>query len=126
MTKELDVSLYQTIVLLHFNERSEWCYEEILDKTKIGILFAKAKVNQENNAFLEDSELKRTLQSLACGKFRVLRKLPKGREVFHGDSFFFNEDFNDRLYRIRISQVQMRETVDRPLKIEICSFSLGK
>lgn len=59
---------------------------------------------------LEVSELKRTLQSLACGKFRVLNKEPRGRDVAATDKFIFNETFNDRLYRIRISQVVFRET----------------
>lgn len=63
--------------------------------------------------FLEDDELKRTLQSLACGKFRVVTKEPRGKDVSASDKFLFNEDFNDRLYRIRISTVQMRETVWR-------------
>lgn len=91
--KEMDVSLFQAIVLLMFNNKIEFSYEEILIESKI-----------------EETELKRTLQSLACGKFRVLRKDPKGKEVESTDNFLFNEDFNDRLYRIRISQVQMRET----------------
>jgi cullin 4 len=64
-------------------------------------------------------ELKRTLQSLACGKFRVLQKQPRGREVSPGDNFIFNDEFNDRLYRIRISQVQMRETVSEKNIFEI-------
>ncbi len=59
----------------------------------------------------ESGELARTLQSLACGKLRVLNKLPKGKEIEPGDRFVFNDECNDRLFRIRISQVQMRETV---------------
>lgn len=54
--------------------------------------------------------MKRTLQSLACGKFRVLNKEPRGRDVSPSDKFIFNENFNDRLYRIRISQVLLKET----------------
>jgi len=91
--KELDVSLLQALVLLMYNDRSEWKYEEIRDRTKI-----------------EEVELKRTLQSLACGKYRVLKKTPRGRDICSGDTFTFNEYFNDRLYRIRISQIQMLET----------------
>ena len=34
-----------------------------------------------------------TLQSLACGKVRVLRKEPKGREVENEDVFFFDSNF---------------------------------
>lgn len=59
----------------------------------------------------EDSELRRTLQSLACGKARVLVKSPKGKEVEDGDTFTFNGEFKHKLFRIKINQIQMKETV---------------
>uniref|UniRef100_A0A8C2KEZ7 Cullin 4A n=1 Tax=Cyprinus carpio TaxID=7962 RepID=A0A8C2KEZ7_CYPCA len=59
----------------------------------------------------EDDELKRTLQSLACGKARVLNKTPRGKDVEDGDSFQFNSDFRHKLFRIKINQIQMKETV---------------
>ncbi|KAI6205209.1 CULLIN-2 domain-containing protein [Aphelenchoides besseyi] len=58
----------------------------------------------------KDSELKRTLQSLACGKFRVLLKEPRGRDVDTSDVFKFNDAFTSNMYRIRISQVLLKET----------------
>ncbi|XP_071286762.1 cullin-4A isoform X7 [Agelaius tricolor] len=60
----------------------------------------------------EDSELRRTLQSLACGKARVLIKNPKGKDVEDGDKFIFNGDFKHKLFRIKINQIQMKETVE--------------
>lgn len=60
---------------------------------------------------IEDSELRRTLQSLACGKARVLLKVPKGRDVEDGDKFVYNSDFKNKLFRIKINQIQMKETV---------------
>lgn len=38
----------------------------------------------------EKKELDRTLQSLACGKVRVLVKHPKGKDINAGDQFSFN------------------------------------
>ncbi|XP_044635601.1 cullin-4A [Equus asinus] len=93
--KEFQVSLFQTLVLLMFNEGDEFSFEEI--KTATGI---------------EDSELRRTLQSLACGKARVLIKSPKGKEVEDGDKFIFNGEFKHKLFRIKINQIQMKETVE--------------
>ena len=55
-------------------------------------------------------ELKRTLQSLALGQVRVLRKEPRGREVCSGDVFTFNASFSHTLVRLRINQIQARET----------------
>lgn len=60
---------------------------------------------------LQEGELKRTLQSLACGKARVIKKTPKGREVDDKDKFHFNHEFTNKLFRIKINQIQMKETV---------------
>ncbi|XP_038604559.1 cullin-4B isoform X2 [Tachyglossus aculeatus] len=93
--KELQVSLFQTLVLLMFNEGEEFSLEEIKQATGI-----------------EDGELRRTLQSLACGKARVLTKNPKGKDVEDGDKFTCNDDFRHKLFRIKINQIQMKETVE--------------
>ncbi|XP_075056145.1 cullin-4A [Mixophyes fleayi] len=93
--KELQVSLFQTLVLLMFNEGEEFTFEDI--KMATGI---------------EENELRRTLQSLACGKARVLNKTPKSKDVEDGDKFHFNGDFKHKLYRIKINQIQMKETVE--------------
>uniref|UniRef100_A0A8C4L0B2 Cullin 4B n=1 Tax=Equus asinus TaxID=9793 RepID=A0A8C4L0B2_EQUAS len=91
--KELQVSLFQTLVLLMFNEGEEFSLEEIKQATGI-----------------EDGELRRTLQSLACGKARVLAKNPKGKDIEDGDKFICNDDFKHKLFRIKINQIQMKET----------------
>ncbi|XP_028810147.1 cullin-4A [Denticeps clupeoides] len=93
--KELQVSLFQTLVLLMFNEGEEFTVEEIRSATGI-----------------EEGELRRTLQSLACGKARVLNKNPRGKDVEDGDRFVFNGDFKHKLFRIKINQIQMKETVE--------------
>ncbi|XP_024030922.1 cullin-4 [Morus notabilis] len=93
--KELAVSLFQTVVLMLFNDAERLSFEDIKDSTGI-----------------EDKELRRTLQSLACGKVRVLQKLPKGRDVEDNDAFVFNEAFSAPLYRIKVNAIQMKETVE--------------
>jgi len=65
---------------------------------------------------LEDGELRRTLQSLACGKFRVLNKTQKGREITDEDVFQFNDDFTAKLYRIKINAIQLKETPEEHTK----------
>lgn len=90
---ELLVSLFQALVLLLFNAKNEYSYDEILTATKI-----------------ETMELKRTLQSLACGKARVLTKDPKSKDINDSDKFMFNSKFRSNLYKIKINQVQLRET----------------
>jgi cullin-4 len=57
-----------------------------------------------------ENELKRTLQSLACAKLRPLRKHPPGREINDTDTFTLNTSFSHEKYRIKINQVQLKET----------------
>jgi cullin 3 len=54
---------------------------------------------------MPDADLQRSLQSLACGKYRVLTKHPKGRDVNATDQFTFNDAFVCPLARIKIAQV---------------------
>nr|XP_043619567.1 cullin-4 [Erigeron canadensis] len=93
--KELAVSLFQTVVLMLFNDAQNLSFQDIKDATSI-----------------EDKELRRTLQSLACGKVRVLQKIPKGRDVDDGDMFMFNDVFTAPLYRIKVNAIQLKETVE--------------
>ena len=71
---------------------------------------------------MEEPELKRQLQSLACAKFKVLKKHPPGREIENEDSFSFNNDFTSPMQRIKIGTVassrvenpeEQKETRDR-------------
>jgi cullin 4 len=63
---------------------------------------------------MEVGELRRTLQSLACGMLgtRVLTKTPKGKDVNDGDVFVVNDEFSNKLYRIKINTIQLKETVE--------------
>jgi hypothetical protein len=49
------------------------------------------------------------LQSLACGIIgtRVLTKEPKGKDVEPSDAFWFNADFTNKLFRIKINTIQV-------------------
>ncbi|XP_077987604.1 cullin-4A-like [Glandiceps talaboti] len=91
--KELQVSLFQALVLVMFNDGDEFTLEDIAQASGI-----------------EDGELRRTMQSLACGKARVISKIPKSKDVEDGDIFTFSDDFKHKLFRIKINQIQMKET----------------
>lgn len=58
-THDFNVSLFQAVVLLAFNEGDTFTFEELKGRTG-----------------MEEEEAVRTLQSLACGKVRVLSKTP--------------------------------------------------
>ncbi|KAG0468748.1 hypothetical protein HPP92_018076 [Vanilla planifolia] len=89
--KELAVSLFQTVVLMLFNDAQMLSFQDIKDSTGI-----------------EDKELRRTLQSLACMERFVFSR----REVEDEDSFVFNVEFSAPLYRIKVNAIQMKETIE--------------
>ncbi|KAK6350138.1 hypothetical protein TWF696_006384 [Orbilia brochopaga] len=92
--KELAMSAFQAVVLLLFDD----------DKKPLSYEYIKSATN------LPDSELKRTLQSLACARVRPLTKHPKGKEIDPTDTFTVNLHFSDPKIRIKINQIQLRET----------------
>ncbi|KAI3617526.1 hypothetical protein CBS9595_003435 [Malassezia furfur] len=97
-TRELHVSTFQAAVLLAFNGAPRGA---ALSYT------ALAAATQ-----LPPAELRRTLQSLACGPIptRVLRKHPQGRDVHDTDTFAVNEALKNERRRIRINQIQHKDT----------------
>lgn len=96
--KELLVSAYQAVVLTLFNE--------VEDKEDGFLAYLQiAEATQ-----MSEQDLTRTLQSLACGKTRVLTKHPKGKEVKKTDTFTVNKAFVDPKFRVKINQIQLKET----------------
>ncbi|KAK6512171.1 hypothetical protein TWF481_001062 [Arthrobotrys musiformis] len=92
--KELSMSAFQAVVLLLFDDdKKPLSYEEIKTATS-----------------LPDAELIRTLQSLACARIRPLTKHPKGKDVNPTDTFTVNLGFSDAKIRIKINQIQLKET----------------
>lgn len=94
--KELVVSGFQAVVLLLFNDIPA---DKHVSYTEI-----------RASSGLVDAELKRTLQSLACAKYQVLKKHPKGRDINETDTFTFNAGFTDPKLRVKINQIQLKET----------------
>ena len=116
--KELSVSMYQAIVLLLFNDTTEIPFVDIKLYTGIG-QWHDLSVSKQSNYFFwspEDAELRCTLQSLACGKKRVLKKRPPGKDVDDNDVFVLNDAFEDPRSKVHINAIQVKETV--------CIFSL--
>ncbi|KAJ7739753.1 Cullin-domain-containing protein [Mycena maculata] len=104
---DLNVATFALVILLLFEDLGPnefMTYEEIKQATSI-----------------EDNDLQRHLQSLACAKFKILKKHPPSREVDPTDSFSFNADFTSSLQKIKISTIsskvesgeERKETKDR-------------
>ena len=96
--KELQLSIPQALTLLQFNDATEKTYGELRQATG-----------------LDDMNLVRALQSLACGKVNILVKNPKGREISVKDQFSYNSEFTSKHNRIRISAVSERDAAEEPI-----------
>ncbi|XP_074030664.1 cullin-4A [Leptinotarsa decemlineata] len=93
--KELQVSLFQAMVLLLFNNSEKLTFSEIVDLTNMDM-----------------EELKRTLISLASSKSKVLMKQSKGKDIENDDTFCVNNKFSDKLFRVKINQIQLKESME--------------
>eukprot|EP00605_Chrysophyceae_sp_TOSAG23-4_P000343 GSChrysophyteH1.ASY1.ANO1.390.1 assembled CDS len=109
--KELEVSLLQTLCLMCFNPKSKGTgtsADSAEPLVRVPFIALKELTG------IESSELRRTLQSLACGPIgtRVLTKEPKGKEVDDSDTFVSNKEFTNKLFRIKFNSIQLRESAE--------------
>lgn len=86
----IQVSTYQMCILMLFNTRESWTYEEINSETDI-----------------PTKDLIRALQSLALGKptQRILVKEPKCKDISGSHVFTVNDMFTSKLFRVKIQTV---------------------
>ncbi|XP_072266227.1 cullin-3 [Pyxicephalus adspersus] len=99
----LQVSTFQMTILILFNNREKYTFEEIQQETDI-----------------PERELVRALQSLACGKptQRVLTKEPKSKEIECGHVFTVNDQFTSKLHRVKIQTVAAKQGESDPERKE--------
>merc|ERR1711892_1050826 len=90
----LSCSTYQMCLLMAFNKREEWTYEELLGETDI-----------------PEKECNRALMSMIIGKpaNRVLRKEPAGKELKKADKIIKKVD-EDRRHEIEAAIVRIMKT----------------
>lgn len=90
-------------MLLPFNESAKLTFTQIQDLTNI-----------------ETDELKRTLISLAFNRRKVLIKGTNNKDIQRDDAFLYNNTFSDWLFRVKINQIQLKETVEERQASEKC------
>ncbi|CAI5451019.1 unnamed protein product [Caenorhabditis angaria] len=99
--KILQVNTHQMIILLHFNYRTRYTYQQLLDESKI-----------------PERELKRNLQSLAMGKpsQRILARKGKGKDIDSSDEFTVNDNFSSKLTRVKVQMVTGKSETEPEIK----------
>ncbi|KAJ7169497.1 Cullin family-domain-containing protein [Mycena filopes] len=110
--KELSVSLFQATVLLLFNRHLELSFSDIFEELRRPPRQNRITKEMENTDHLDDPLLRLTLQSLACGKKKVLLKIPTGRDINDGDLFRFNDGFSDPRAKVHINSIQAKVTAE--------------
>jgi cullin-4 len=101
----LAVSLAQAVIILAFNENDDDTNEGEQQHKQFTYKELKEKTN------IPDVELKRTLQSLYGGKYRVLLKTPMSKDIDEAkDAFKFNFNLQEKLVRLKISAIQSSAT----------------
>jgi len=114
----IQVNTYQMCILLKFNQRPQWSYQEIADETEI-----------------PERDLMRAMQSLSMGKVgqRVLARTGEGsksKDIEPTHVFIVNDNFTSKLHRVKIQMVvakgesdperkETRSKVDEDRKHEI-------
>jgi cullin 3 len=120
---DLNVSTFALVILLLFEDLpdDEFLTYEVRAGDLIVALTLERNQEIKSATSIIDSELQRHLQSLACAKYKILKKHPPSRDVDTSDSFSFNREFSSDLRKIKISTVvskvetgdERKETRDR-------------
>lgn len=121
-THELNVSTYAMVVLALFegladDEKLSYavcglpCFHESFDGTSADFVSLSPQDIARSTSMVP-GELKRTLQTLACAKYKVLTKHPRGRDISESDQFSFNSSFTAPLAKIRIQTIAAKVETD--------------
>jgi len=102
-TYEFVVSTLQAVVLMYFNNNEPKDFNYIANATSIHI-----------------DVLKRILHSLACGKFKLLKKTnsTSSKTIEQTDTFEINNDFTEKLRKLKIPIPSLDDIVDKKSTIE--------
>lgn len=93
-TYDFQVVTLQAAVMLAFNINDTWSFEALLAELKC-----------------PEEILKKLIHSLACGKLRILKKIPaEGNAIRNTDSFTFNDAFTCQMRKVRIPVAVLDDT----------------
>lgn len=106
------------VILLLFNNTPKMTFKEIKDATQIPV-----------------PDLKRNLLPLVLGKYKILNKSEKSKEIEEEDVFSFNSKFTCKLFRVKVMTVareeddeqrtDTRQKVDEDRKLQYPNFVMN-
>eukprot|EP00730_Choanoeca_flexa_P018355 TRINITY_DN8916_c0_g1_i6.p1 TRINITY_DN8916_c0_g1~~TRINITY_DN8916_c0_g1_i6.p1 ORF type:complete len:777 (+),score=176.47 TRINITY_DN8916_c0_g1_i6:83-2413(+) len=93
------------VVTKPFIERRVSCF--------LFLFIPSSRQELETLTTLESSTLKRTLQSLACGKHKILTKSSTSKSIATDDTFKLNESYHNKMIRVKVQQVAAKVKEER-------------
>jgi len=90
---ELNVSTYQMVTLLMFNDRSDISFKDMKEITLIPA-----------------ADLKRNLMSLCNAKYKILNKDGDAKKIEDSDVFSWNSKFKSKLFKVKVMSVVQKES----------------
>lgn len=58
-------------------------------------------------------ELRRTLVSLSCREYKLLKKYPEGDDIEPTDQFAFNQDFSTEKTQLKMTTATLNEVIEK-------------
>eukprot|EP00298_Acanthocystis_sp_HF-20_P013093 c20204_g1_i1.p1 GENE.c20204_g1_i1~~c20204_g1_i1.p1 ORF type:complete len:745 (+),score=218.02 c20204_g1_i1:55-2289(+) len=92
LPSEIGVSTPQALIILLFNRHEKLSFDEVRSHTN-----------------LSQKEAERQLLTLACGKFKVLKKEPQSKEISSTDVFSLNPKFTADKKKVKIPTISSKE-----------------
>ncbi|CEP12648.1 hypothetical protein [Parasitella parasitica] len=101
--KKITLTLLQTIVLLLFNATTRQSHS-----------FTDILINSQ----LDELELRRTLVSLSCREYKLLRKYPPGDDIKPTDEFSFNHEFYTDKEQLSMTTATLSEVIEKNSRLD--------
>lgn len=92
----------QAAVLLTFNQSSASCSRRTSIRGVLGETEELTLEEIRRILSLQEEDALRTLHSLACGRYKILHKIPDDKTIKKSDNFKVNVDFHEKMMRIRV------------------------
>lgn len=65
------------------------------------------------NLSIDELELRRTLVSLSCREYKLLKKYPEGDDIESTDQFAFNHDFATEKNQLKMTTATLNEVIEK-------------
>lgn len=97
-----------------FNDKNRafFSFTDILNYTQLG-KHKEDKLSISLNLCIDELELRRTLVSLSCREYKLLKKYPEGDDIESTDKFAFNQKFSTEKTQLKMTTATLNEVIEK-------------